>query len=67
MMFFHRKKAPALSPEHIEQENKKADEQVEAAQRELSLAKEMARDVRRIRLENNFMNDFREALGGGHH
>ena len=65
MMFFRKKKAPILSPEHIEQETKKADEQVEAAQRELSLAREMAKDVRRIRLENNFMNDFREALGGG--
>jgi len=65
MMFFRKKKTPALPPEHMEKEIKKADEQMEAAQRELSLAKEMAKDVRRIRLENNFMNDFREALGGG--
>lgn len=63
-MFF-RKKSPALSVEHIEEQNKKADDQVAEARRELSIAKAMANDVRRIRLENNFMNDFRAVLGGG--
>lgn len=62
-----RRKIQKLSQEHIEEEHKKADEQVETARRELSLAKEMGSDIRRIRLENNFMNDFRTALGGGNH
>ena len=62
-MIFFRKKTQKLSSAQIEEEHKKADEQVAEAKRELSLAKAMGSDIRRIRSENNFMNDFRIALG----
>ena len=61
-MFFSKKKHETLSAEHIEEENKKADEQVEAARKELSLAQRMAGELNQIRSENNFMNDFRASL-----
>jgi hypothetical protein len=60
-----RKKTQKLTTAQIEEEHEKADAQVSAARRELSLAKEIGSDIRRMRAENNFMNDFRIALGGG--
>jgi hypothetical protein len=64
-MIFRKKKIQPMSTAQIEEEHKKADAQVDAAKQELSLAKAMGSDIRRIRSENNFMNDFRAALGGG--
>jgi len=64
-MIFRKKKIETLSTAQIEEEHKKADAQVDAAKKELSLARAIGTDIRRIRLENNFMNDFRAALGGG--
>jgi cellobiose-specific phosphotransferase system component IIA len=60
-MFFRKKKISTLTTAH-EEETKKADAEVQEAQRELSVAREMTKDLRQIRSENNFMNDFRAAL-----
>ena len=64
-MIFRRKKIQKPSVAEIEEEHKKSDAQVAEAKKELSLAKAIGSDIRRIRSENNFMNDFRAVLHGG--
>lgn len=63
MKLFRRKKQiPKVDKESL---NKKALDQKTAADLELTIARGIAIDMRRIRSENHFIIDFREVLGGG--